>query len=102
MFKAARAKFSLGMKIIRYDFMYENDKILTFLQYKKWKKLNGFNPGSNLRLSTKRNEQPSTAQRNRLCMGLENRLMILHLTYDHPNGFTYLQLGRDVINLFFI
>jgi len=22
------------------------------------------------------------------------------LTYDHPNGFTYLQLGRDFINLF--
>jgi len=22
------------------------------------------------------------------------------LTYDHPNGFTYLQLGRDLINLF--
>jgi len=24
----------------------------------------------------------------------------LELTYDHPNGFTYLQLGRDFINLF--
>jgi len=23
----------------------------------------------------------------------------LTLTYDHPNGFTYLQLGRDAINL---
>jgi len=23
-----------------------------------------------------------------------------YLTYDHPNGFTYLQLGRDFINLF--
>jgi len=22
------------------------------------------------------------------------------LTFDHPNGFTYLQLGRDFINLF--
>ena len=22
------------------------------------------------------------------------------LTYDHPNGFTYLQLGRDFINRF--
>ena len=22
------------------------------------------------------------------------------LTHDHPNGFTYLQLGRDFINLF--
>jgi len=22
------------------------------------------------------------------------------LTYDHHNGFTYLQLGRDFINLF--
>ena len=22
------------------------------------------------------------------------------LTYDHPNGFTYLQQGRDYINLF--
>jgi len=24
------------------------------------------------------------------------------LTYDHPNGFTYLQLGRDFINLFYL
>ena len=27
-----------------------------------------------------------------------NRLQVL--TYDHSNGFTYLQLGRDFINLF--
>ena len=27
---------------------------------------------------------------------------IQSLTYDHPNGFTYLQLGRDVINLFYL
>jgi len=27
---------------------------------------------------------------------------LFHLTYDHPNGFTYLQLGRDFINLFYL
>ena len=25
-----------------------------------------------------------------------------HLRYDLPNGFTYLQLGRDFINLFYL
>ena len=29
-------------------------------------------------------------------------LMQNELTYDHPNGFTYLQLERDFINLFLI
>jgi len=28
------------------------------------------------------------------------KINIQALTYDHPNGFTYLQLGRDFINLF--
>jgi len=27
-------------------------------------------------------------------------IAFIALTYDHPNGFTYLQLGRDFINLF--
>jgi len=30
----------------------------------------------------------------------EENITQARLTYDHPNGFTYLQLGRDFINLF--